>query len=52
VEPGSLDQTLPNIGELLQYGQITLSHVRSDAWQLPMTAARLCPWCFAVREKL
>jgi len=29
VEPRSLDQTLPHIGELLRYGQITLSNVRS-----------------------
>ena len=28
MEPRSLDQTLPHIGELMKYGQITLANLR------------------------
>lgn len=48
----SLDLTLPHIGKLMKYGQITSATcARWGVWRLPMTALRLCPCCFAVRER-
>jgi hypothetical protein len=49
----SLDQSLPYLGELMKHGQITLGNVRPvGCVRWPMTAARLCVCCFAVKERL